>query len=313
MQLTGLHHVTAVTADPRANHAFYTGVLGLRLVKKTVNQDDTSAYHLFYADGLASPGSDLTFFHWDVPRERPGTHSVALTSLRVAGADALDWWARRLREAGVAHEGVAERNGRLVLDFQDGEGQRLSLVDDGGAGEAHPWERSPVPAERQIRGLGSVTLSVPGALSTDVVLTGVMGMRRVGAYEELGVETHVYAMGDGGAHAELHLRIEPDAAPVSPGAGGVHHVAFRTPDRAGYEAWAEQLQRLRVPNSGPVDRFYFESLYFREPNGILFEIATDGPGFATDEPLERLGESLSLPPFLEARRAGIEARLQPLG
>ncbi len=312
MQLTGLHHVTAVTADPRANHAFYTGVLGLRLVKKTVNQDDTSAYHLFYADGLASPGSDLTFFHWDVPRERHGTHSAALTSLRVAGADTLDWWAGRLREAGVAHEGVVERNGRPVLDFEDAEGQRLSLVDDGGAGGGHPWERSPVPPERQIRGLGPVTLSVPGALSTDAVLTGVMGMRRAGAYEELGVETHVYAMGEGGAHAEIHLRVEPDADPVSPGAGGVHHVAFRTPDRAGYEAWAARLRDLRVPNSGPVDRFYFESLYFREPNGILFEIATDGPGFATDEPLETLGQSLSLPPFLEHRRREIEARLAPL-
>lgn len=311
LQLTGLHHVTAVTADPAANHAFYTGTLGMRLVKRTVNQDDTAAYHLFYADGLASPGSDLTFFHWDVMPERHGTRSVARTALRVAGEAALEWWAGRLHDGGVAHAGILLRDGRACLDFEDGEGQRLSLVDDGGAGEAHPWERSPVPAERQIRGLGPVTLSVPDLTSTARVLAEVMNLRPERAYED-GAETHVYAMGEGGPAAELHVRVEPGAAGVRPGAGGVHHVAFRTPDRAGYEAWAERLRSLRIPNSGPVDRFYFESLYFREPNGILFEIATDGPGFATDEPLDALGETLSLPPFLEGRRAQIEAGLRPL-
>src|ERR671913_38027 len=160
MQLTGIHHLTAVTANAAGNHAFYTGVLGMRLVKKTVNQDDVSAYHLFYADGLASPGSDLTFFDWPVGREQRGTNSIVRTGLRVAGEASLAFWRERLREAGVAHGETIERDGRLALDFEDPEGQRLSLVDDGGAGPSHPWERSTVSAEHQIRGLGPITMSV---------------------------------------------------------------------------------------------------------------------------------------------------------
>ena len=315
-RLTGLHHLTAVSADAPGNHRFYTRALGMRLVKRTVNQDDTSAYHLFYADGLASPGSDLTFFDWPVGRERRGGNSVTRTGLRVSGAASLEWWAGRLREAGVQHGAVSERDGRAVLDFEDPEGQRLSLVDDGGAGEGHPWARSPVPPEHQIRGLGPVEMTVPVLGPTEAVLTGVMGMRHARAYavpDETRREVHVYEMGEGGGPAaELHVAVRPDLEPARPGAGGVHHVAFRTPDEAEYRAWAERLAVLRVPNSGPVDRHYFRSLYFREPGGVLFEIATDGPGFAVDEPMEALGERLALPPFLEARRAGIEAGLKPI-
>src|SRR4051794_29136834 len=150
MQLTGIHHLTAVSADAPGNVAFYSGLLGMRLVKKTVNQDDVSAYHLFYADGLASPGSDVTFFDWPASPERRGSHAIVRTALRVAGNGTLDWWARRLGDAGVRHGGVGERNGRAVLDFEDGEGQRLALIDDGGSGEAHAWTASPVPIERQI-------------------------------------------------------------------------------------------------------------------------------------------------------------------
>jgi glyoxalase family protein len=313
--LTGLHHLTAVSADAPGNHRFYTRGLGMRLVKRTVNQDDTSAYHLFYADGLASPGSDLTFFDWPVGPERRGGNSVTRTGLRVSGgAESLDWWAGRLRGLGAPHGAVSERDGRLVLDFEDPEGQRLSLVDDGGTGGGHPWERSPVPPERQIRGLGPVEMTVPELGPTDAVLTGVMGMRRARTYGAADGEVHVYEMGEGGGGpaAELHVAVRPGLPPARPGAGGVHHVAFRTPDEAQHRAWAERLASLRVPNSGPVDRHYFRSLYFREPNGVLFEIATDGPGFAVDEPLESLGERLSLPPFLEVRRAGIEAGLKPL-
>ncbi len=315
MQLTGIHHLTAVSADAPGNKAFYTDVLGMRLVKKTVNQDDTSAYHLFYADGLASPGSDLTFFDWPVERERRGTHAITRTALRVAGMDSLAWWRKRLSEKGVPVGDIGKRDGRHTLDFEDPEGQRLSLVDDGGIGEAHPWTRSPIPADRQIRGLGPITMSVPRLDPTDMVLTRLMAMRTVRDYphpENEANRVHVYEMGEGGPAAELHVAVEPDAPMAQPGAGGVHHVAFRTPDDQQYAAWAKRLTDLRVPNSGPVDRFYFKSLYFREPNGILFEIATDGPGFATDEPIEALGERLSLPPFLEERRARIEAGLRPL-
>ncbi|EWY37829.1 glyoxalase [Skermanella stibiiresistens SB22] len=314
MQLTGIHHLTAVSADAPRNHAFYTKTLGMRMVKKTVNQDDVSAYHLFYADAIASPGSDITFFDWPVGRERRGNHSITRTALRVSGQETLAWWKRHLAEAGVSHAEVIERDGRLTLDFEDFEGQRLSLVDDGGAGPAHPWDRSPVPAEHQIRGLGPITMTVPDLKPTELVLTRVMNMEQVRDYETPGAansRTHVFQMGGGGAAAELHVAVRPDLDPSQPGAGSVHHVAFRVPD-ADYEAWADRLERVRMPSSGPVDRYYFRSLYFREPNGVLFEIATDGPGFATDEPMETLGEKLSLPPFLEARRAQIEANLKPL-
>jgi len=313
MQLEGIHHLTAITADTAGNHGFYTRILGMRLVKKTVNQDDVSAYHLFYADKNASPGSDLTFFDWPVARERRGTQAIIRTALRVAGEASLAWWARRLEEHRVAQQPVVAQDGRLTLEFEDPEGQRLALIDDGGAGPAHPWERSPVPAEHQIRGLGPISISVPDLRPTEAVLTEVMEMRKVRRYAlARGATTHVYAMGEGGPAAELHVAVEPGLPQAGQGAGAVHHVAFRTPDDAQYRAWNDRLRDMRIPSSGPVDRFYFRSLYFREPNGVLFEIATDGPGFTADEPLEALGERLALPPFLEARRAEIEAGLEPL-
>jgi glyoxalase family protein len=315
MQLTGIHHLTAISADAPGNMAFYTRVLGMRLVKKTVNQDDVSAYHLFYADALARPGTDLTFFDWPTAPERRGTHSISRTALRVADEPTLQWWVEHLAKAGARHGDIALRDGRLTLDFEDPEGQRLSLIDDGGAGDAHPWQRSPVPEAHQIRGLGPITLSVPQLEPTDGVLTSVMNMRRVRDYphpENAPDTVHVYEMGEGGPAAELHVAVQRDLQAGRQGAGGVHHVAFRTPDETQYDAWARRLNDMRIPNSGKVDRFYFRSLYFREPNGILFEIATDGPGFATDEPLETLGEKLALPPFLEPRRRQIEAGLKPL-
>lgn len=311
MDLKGIHHLTAVTARAADNHRFYTGTLGLRLVKKTVNQDDVSAYHLFYADGVASPGSDITFFDWPVGPETRGTHSISRTGFRVTNADSLEWWARHLRDAGVSTGAISDRDQRPTLDFEDFEGQRLSLVVDG-SGDAHPWGKSPVPAAQQIRGLGPITISVPDLAPTDAVLRAVMGMRRVRDYEGAqGARVHVYEMGQGGAGAELHVAVEPHLPIARQGAGGVHHVAFCIAD-AEYAAWAERLGQVRVPNSGPVDRFWFKSLYFREPNGILFELATEGPGFAADEPMDRLGETLSLPPFLEHRRVEIEAGLKPL-
>lgn len=316
MQLTGFHHLTAVTAEAARNHAFYTQTLGLRLVKKTVNQDDVSAYHLFYADGRATPGTDITFFDWPVGRERRGTHSIVRTGFRVDSAAALQWWKHRFETLGVTHGALHDRDGRATLDFEDFEGQRLSLGVDEARGEAHPWEKSPVPAENQIRGLGPITMSVPDLRPTDAVLTRVMNMRRVREYTAGSdgdkAAVHVYQMGATGAAAELHVAVEPAAKPARSGAGGVHHVAFRTPTFAEYDGWVEHLQKLGIPSSGPVNRFYFRSLYFREPNGVLFEIATDEPGFGADEPMEKLGESLALPPFLEPRRAAIEKGLKPL-
>ena len=315
MQLTGIHHLTAISAKPRENLAFYTRLLGMRLVKKTVNQDDVGAYHLFYADGKANPGSDLTFFDFPLAPEQHGTNSISRTGLRVAGEKSLGYWRDRLAKAGAHTRKVIELDGRLTLPFEDGEGQRLVLVDDGGSGAASPWENSPVPAEHQIRGLGPIVLSVQNLARIEQVLTGVMNMRRAREYtfKDTTTQIHVFTTGEGGPAAELHVLEEPNSAAARQGAGGVHHVAFRTPDNEQYHAWAQRLNEFGIPNSGQIDRFYFRSLYFREPNGILFEIATDGPGFATDEPMEKLGERLALPPFLEARRAEIEAGLKPLG
>jgi glyoxalase family protein len=322
MHLTGFHHLTAVTADAPGNHRFYTSVLGLRLVKKTVNQDDVSAYHLFYADGHASPGSDITFFDWPVARERRGSRSVVRTGFRVDSEVSLEWWEKRFSELKVPHSPVATRDGRTILDFEDHEGQRLTLVAEAPRGAIHPWARSPVPVEHQLRGLGSITLSVPDLRPTDALLTRVMNMRRVREYAasrgENEVQVTVYEMGPsrGAERAalaeELHVAVEPELSPARSGAGGVHHVAFRTPTFAEYEGWIKRLEQLQIPSSGGVDRFYFRSLYFREPNGVLFEIATDEPGFAADEPIETLGEKLALPPFLEPRRKEIEAGLKPL-
>ena len=325
MQLHGFHHLTAITGDVAGNRKFFTETLGMRLVKKTVNQDDVSAYHLFYADGRGSPGTDVTFFDWPMPREQRGTHSIARTGLRVPGSS-LDYWLRRFGELGVTNGGIVERDGRRVIDLQDGEGQRLALVADetagAGAGAGNAWAKSPVPAEHQVRGLGPITISVPRRDPTEAVLTGLMGMRRTREYQWAASDgsdasparVFVYESGDGtlGPAAELHVAVEPHLTPARQGAGGVHHVAFRVPTYEEYHQWAQRLKEAGVPQSGPVDRYYFRSLYFREPNGILFELATDGPGFASDEPMETMGERLSLPPFLEPRRKEIEAGLKPV-
>jgi glyoxalase family protein len=314
LQLSGFHHLTAITADAAENARFYTQTLGMRLVKKTVNQDDTTAYHLFYADGAATPGSDLTFFDWPVGRERRGTHSVSTTCLRVASRETLVWWKVRFDGLKVFASEVVSLDGRASLDFEDGEGQRFRLIDDGGPGPANPWERSPVPAQHQIKGLGPIVMSVPDLTNTEVVLTRVMNMKQSRTYAspDGNGTVHVFEMGDGGPSAELHVAVQAGLSAAGQGAGAVHHVAFRTPDEVQLKAWTERLKSVRLPSSGEVERFYFRSLYFREPNGVLFEIATDGPGFAVDEPLETLGESLSLPPFLEHKRHQIEARLKPL-
>ena len=318
MQLTGIHHLTAVTANARGNLDFYTQTLGMRLVKKTVNQDDVSSYHLFYADGRGSPGTDLTFFDWPAARERRGTRSIVRTGLRVP-AESLNFWAERLRGHNVDPKGVADRDGRPTLDFEDPEGQRLSLVADDGRRPANAWEKSTVPPEHQVRGLGPITISVPDVKLTDQTLTRLMNMRRAREYAAPASDgsagtsaVHVYEMGEGGPAGELHVAVEPGLGRAFTGAGGVHHVAFRVPTFEAYDQWNERLAEFRVPFSGPVDRFYFRSLYFREPNGILFELATDEPGFHADEPMESLGERLALPPFLEPRRAAIEAGLKPL-
>jgi glyoxalase family protein len=314
MELLGIHHLTAISAKIRENKRFFTETLGMRLVKRSVNQDDVSAYHLFYADKLGSPGTDVTFFDWPVPRERRGGRSIVRTNLRVDGSNGMDYWVERFDQLGVNQEIPTVRDGRLTLDFEDGEGQRLALIDDGGTGDAHPWEKSPVPGEKQIRGVGPIVISVPDLAATDLVLQQVLGMRPARTYpapDNPADTVHVYEMSGGGAGAELHVAVQPGLPAAAQGAGGVHHVAFRSADDD-YDAWAARLNEMRIPNSGKVDRYWFRSLYFREPNGVLFEIATEGPGFGVDEDMETLGEKVVLPPFLEPHRSEIVANLKPI-
>jgi glyoxalase family protein len=314
LQLTGVHHLTAVSASIRQNHHFYVGTLGMRLVKRSVNQDDPSAYHRFYADAVGSPGTDLTVFDCPVQREQRGTRSIVRTCLRVNGLSTLEWWQQHLRTHGVKAGDIALRDERATLDFEDPEGQRLSLVDDSGAGDSHPWQGSVVPAEHQVRGLGPIVMSVPTLSPTDAILMSALNMRPVRMYphpENADDTVHVYEMGKGGPGSELHVAVQPKLPAARSGAGSVHHVAFRTPDNE-YEAWADRLNTLGIANSGEVDRYWFRSLYFREPNGILFEIATDGPGFAVDEDPSTLGEKVVLAPFLEPHRAEIVAALKPI-
>ena len=312
MELGGLHHISGITGSVATNYNFFAGTLGLRLVKKTVNQDDVRAYHLFYADRIGSPGTDVTFFDWPhSPRERRGNNSISRTGLRVPNAASLEYWSARLGAAGATLEPITELDGRPTLRFDDLDGGRFALVADGGAFEAQPWTKV-VPEEHAMVGLGPVWLTVPRLEPTAAVLTGVLGMRAVREYVMAGAGVTVYVMGAGGAGAEVHIEVRPDLPPARSGSGAMHHVAFRVKNASEHALWLEHLAQVGVPNSGLIDRHYFKALYFREPNGILFELSTDDPGFATDENEDQLGQRLALPPFLEPRRADIEAHLAPL-
>jgi glyoxalase family protein len=304
-QITGLHHVTAVTGEAAANVAFYTQVLGLRLVKKTVNQDDVSAYHLFYGDELGRPGTEITFFDWpSAGRNRPGAGSVSEIALRARGGRAtLDWWEQWFKEKVVDHDRIEPNSDgdSGSLAFRDPEGQRLRLVvTPTTAGDQ--WRGGPAPPGFGILGLDAVTLSLRRPEITAHVLVNVLGFRESGH--------GLFETGAGGPGARVHLRSDP--SPAFLGRGGVHHVAFRTPDLEAQLAWRARVVSAGLHASEVINRYYFHSVYFREPNGVLFEIATDGPGFTADEDPKHLGESLSLPPFLEPQRERIEAGLQPL-
>ncbi|WP_227394511.1 ring-cleaving dioxygenase [Jeotgalibacillus aurantiacus] len=320
MNVTGIHHVSAITGSAEKNHHFFTNVLGMRLVKRTVNQDDTSSYHLFYADAVGSPGTDMTYF--DIPmasRTYPGVSSISNTAFRVPTTDSLHYWKNRFEELHVKHDEIEKRAGRDTLYFEDEEGSRLMLVADNGeqgVAAGVPWTGAGIPEEHAIVGLGPVTLTVRKSQKTIDVLEKVLGFKKVGEYpNRTGAELpaiQVMSVAEGGTGAEVHIEERPDLPPERPGRGSVHHVAFRIPTYEEYEKWDERIRSFNLVTSGEVDRYYFRSIYFREPNGILFELATDEPGFATDEDMEHLGEGLALPPFLEPRREQIEARLRPL-
>lgn len=318
MNVKGIHHLSAMTGSVAGNYQFYTDVLGMRLIKKTVNQDDTSAYHLFYGDERGKPGTELTFFDFPgIGPNKEGVSSISGTSLRVKNDDALRYWTERFTEKGVRHSPITGHAGRNVIFFEDPESQKLALVSDErnvGVEGGIPWDKSPVPIAYGITGLGPVKLTVrkPDATLGALRLLGFTEKSRVPALVEGQEDIIIMQVGDGGSGAEVQVEPRSDLSAASLGRGGVHHVAFRIEDKEELMEWIGILNQAGLHNSGFVERYYFRSLYFREPNGILFELATDGPGFATDEPFETLGESLALPPFLENQRQSIEAKLKPL-
>ena len=314
MKLTGIHHVTAVSGNARTNINFYTRVLGLRPVKKTVNQDVISTYHLFYADEFATPGTDMTFFEWpDVPLHQAGAGDVAATAFAVPDRAALEWWVQHFDGQGVPHGEIEEWTGRPTLAFTDPEGQRLEFV-VGKRDGVTPWRKGPVPTEVAIHGFGAVKLVVARLQRSSQFLTELLGFRQTREYESPDQTRRVvvFDTADGGLGTEVHLEEQQGLGHARVGVGGVHHVAFRTPDDKEHRGWQERLARAGVGVTPVIDRYYFKSIYFREPGGVLYEIATDGPGFTADEDVDHLGEHLSLPPFLEPRRAEIEAVLPPL-
>lgn len=307
--VTGLHHITAIASDPRQNLDFYTRVLGLRFVKKSVNQDDPGTYHLYYGDYQASPGTILTFFPWaGLRRGRPGTGQAYATAFSVP-AGALSFWQERFTKLGVKQEPVEKRFNDEVLPFADPDGLRLELVATAEADGRAPAPAKDVPAEFAIRGFHSSTLAVTSTAATTQVLTGSMGYRLVSA---AGHRTR-YTAGAGGPGTYVDLLADPLLPRGLNGAGTIHHVAFRATNDAAELAARDVLLKDGLHVSPVIDRAYFKSIYYREPAGVLFEIATDGPGFAIDEPLDQLGTKLGLPPHLEIHRAEIEAALPPLG
>ncbi|MFC3692399.1 ring-cleaving dioxygenase [Chenggangzhangella methanolivorans] len=309
MSGAALHHVTAISGPARRNVGFYTGVLGLRLVKKTVNFDDPGTYHLYYGDAAGRPGSVLTFFPWDhVAPGRIGVGETSQTSFRVPRGS-IGWWTQRFVEAAVPHDNPVIRFGETVLAFKDPDGLSLALVGVDGVEAEEAWEGGSVPAEHAIRGFHGVTLLLDKAEATAAVLTNVFGHREV-AREDNVVR---YDAGGEGYGRFVDLREVGGFLGGRPGGGSVHHIAFRAADDAAQAAMARKLvSEHGLAVTEQKDRNYFRSVYFREPGGVLFEIATDEPGFAFDEPAEHLGEALKLPPFLEALRPRIEERLPEL-
>lgn len=309
MHQNGIHHVTAISGPARRNMAFYTGVLGLRLVKRTVNFDDPGTYHFYYGDELGRPGSILTFFPWErAPQGQIGIGETVETAYRIP-ADAIGYWTRRLNEKGVQQAAPASRFGETVLSFQDPDGMKLALIGVPGAEGDPAWSQSEVPAEHAIRGLHSVTLLLKDVEPTGGILGDVLGFAEA-AREGATVRFQAEAR-QGGI---VDLRIANGVPRGDLGVATVHHIAFRAADDAAQAAMVRKLaENHGLRTTSQKDRDYFRSVYFREPNGVLFEIATDVPGFTVDEAQAGLGQSLKLPAFLERRRGEIEAMLPDIG
>jgi glyoxalase family protein len=310
--LKGIHHVTAITSSAEKNYEFFTYVLGMRLVKKTVNQDDIKTYHLFFADDKGSAGTDMTFFDFpNIPKGIHGTNEISKTSFRVPTDAALDYWVKRFDRLEVKHTGIQDQFGKKTLSFVDFDDQQYQLISDEfnkGIASGTPWQKGPIPLEFAITGLGPIFVRIADVNYFKQILEKAM------LFKEIAVEGsyHLFEVGEGGNGAQViveHNDVLPDG---QQGFGTVHHVAFRVEDRAVLDEWTGRLENLGFRTSGYVNRHFFESLYTRVTPQILFEFATDGPGFMGDEPYETVGEKLSLPPFLEPNREQIEKLVRPI-
>ena len=309
--ILGHHHISMISKNAKKNDEFYRETLGLRRVKKSVNQDDPSMYHLFFGDLVGSPGTGLTFFEIPmVGRTHRGTNAITLIGLFVPSVDSLSYWKNRFEELNVKHDEISRYAGREALAFEDSEGLRMVLLNSNG--EAVPefwatWDNSNVPSEHQILGMGTIEITVKNAGKLEKTLTELFGF----VVKERTKEQILFQSIEGQGFGEILVK-ELDGPSEKPGRGSIHHLALRAKDDEELAYWDEQVKQRGFHSSGIVDRFYFKSLYFRESNGILFEIATDGPGFTVDADVKTLGEKLDLPPFLEERRQEIENRLEPL-
>jgi glyoxalase family protein len=307
-RIPGIHHITAIAGDAQRNFDFYAGTLGLRLVKRTVNFDDPGTYHLYFGDERGRPGTILTFFPWPgAARGRPGTGEVSATAFAVP-AGSLEFWAERLAAAGIATSRPGPRFGERVLALGDPDGMVLELIESAATTGRAAASGEGIGAGHAIVGFHSATLHLRARGRTEQLLTATLGFTPAG--DEQGRRR--FHAGGRGPGSIVDTIESPGARRGEAGAGSVHHIAWRTRDEAAQADWLERLPRVGLNVTPVQDRQYFHSIYFREPGGVLFEIATDPPGFAIDEPVERLGEELKLPPWLEPMRARIERTLPPL-
>lgn len=310
--LKGMHHVTAITSSAEENYKFFTYVLGMRLVKKTVNQDDIQTYHLFFADDKGNAGTDMTFFDFPgIPKGSHGTNEIFKTGFRVPSDEALNFWVKRFVRLEVKHTGIQEQFGVKTLSFVDFDDQQYQLFSDenlNGVAPGIPWQKGPIPLEYAITGLGPIHIRIAQFDYLKEVLEKVMEYKEISSEGSL----HLFEVGEGGNGARVIVEKNVVLPAGQQGFGTVHHAAFRVEDRNALDYWINRMAQFGFQTSGFVDRFFFGSLYARVAPGILFEFATDGPGFMGDEPYETLGEKLSLPPFLESKREAIEGMVRPI-
>lgn len=311
-QLKGMHHVTAITSSAEKNYEFFTYVLGMRLVKKTVNQDDIQTYHLFFADDKGSAGTDMTFFDFPgIPKGVHGINEISKTSFRVPSDAALEYWVQRFDRLEVKHTGIKEQFGKKTLSFVDFDDQQYQLISDEfnkGVESGTPWQKGPIPLEYAITGLGPIFVRIANFDDFKEMMEKVLLFKETdneGAF-------HLFEVGEGGNGASVIVEYNAILPEARQGYGTVHHAAFRVEDRSVLDEWIERMSSFGFHTSGYVNRHFFESLYARVAPQILFEFATDGPGFMGDEPYETLGEKLSLPPFLEPKRVQIEKLVRPI-